>query len=244
MNWFEEWFDTSLYEKLYANRDEAEAKKLISLLERTLSSHHCKTILDLACGRGRHSINLGEKGYDVTGIDLSEQAVKTAKEKAGDRNLKNVHFKVRDMRNPLPQKFDAVVNLFTSFGYFLADEENASIFDSVAKMLKPGGIFVLDYLNAEKVKKEFVSEENGSFHEIDYHIERHIENEAIYKDINFKKGERRKSYSERVKLYGLQWFEKEMQKRNLIIDNVYGDYEGSDFDEDESQRLLITSHLK
>ena len=245
MDWFEKWFDSPLYEKLYANRDEAEAEQLVELLVHQLELDECSKILDLGCGRGRHSINLNKRGYHVKGIDLSEQAIETARAKARDTGLQNVSFEVRDMRNPLPEKFDAIVNLFTTFGYFQEDHENASVFDSVKRMLKPGGTFVLDYLNAVKVRKSYQSRDEGKFHGIDYQIERYIKEDAIFKDIAFRgapvNGTRQ--YSERVKLYQLDWFKKEMGKRNLEIEHVFGDYEGNAFDEETSPRLLIISHL-
>lgn len=244
-NWFEEWFNSPLYEKLYVNRDEDEAQQLVDLLEETLTLHTCSRILDLGCGRGRHSINLARKGYNVTGIDLSDQAIETAKERAEELGLENVSFKVGDMRNPLPQTFDAIVNLFTTFGYFLDDDENAAVFDSVIQMLKPGGIFVLDYLNAQKVRTSFEPTGNGTFQDIDYDISRYLKNGAIHKDIKFRKestGDQR-TYSERVKLYGLDWFEREMKKRNLHIEHVYGNYRGAAFDPGSSPRMLIVSYL-
>lgn len=246
MHWFEEWFDSPLYEKLYVNRDESEARQLVALLEDTLSLHKCSHILDLGCGRGRHSINLAQKGYQVTGIDLSQEAIKTAKEKAAGEGLDNVHFKVRDMRNPLPQTFDAIVNLFTTFGYFMKDRENAAVLDSVITMLKPDGIFVLDYLNAHKVRTSFEPAETGRFQDIDYSIQRYLKNGAIYKDIEFRRTSTgaRKTYSERVKLYDLEWFEEQMEKRSLHIDEVYGDYTGAAFDPEHSPRMLIVSHAR
>lgn len=246
MNWFEEWFDSPLYEKLYVNRDESEARQLVDFLERTLSLHTCSKILDLGCGRGRHSINLARKGYQVTGIDLSEQAIKTAREHADSEGLENLRFEVRDMRNPLHETFDAIVNLFTTFGYFLDDHENAQVFDSVVDMLGEEGIFVLDYLNPHKVRKTYKPTDSGQFQDIDYKIRRYLKNGAIYKDIEFRRESTgaQKTYSERVKLYDLSWFEKEMGKRNLVIENVYGDYQGSAFNAEESPRMLIISHLK
>lgn len=243
MDWFEEWFDSPLYEKLYADRDEEEAEKLIAFLEKMLLSERYHTILDLGCGRGRHSHNLAKRGYDVTGIDLSPAAIQTAQEKAEELGLNNTHFKVRDMRNPLPQQFDAIVNLFTTFGYFKNDDENASVLDSVTSMLKKEGLFVLDYLNAEKVRQTFVPEEEGEFQDIRYEIKRYIKNGAIHKDITFAsdKLDKPKVYWERVKLYGLDWFQQEMEKRNLKIIDVNGDYQGSDFDPENSPRLLIIS---
>lgn len=246
MDWFEEWFDSPLYEKLYANRDEAEAARLVELLEETLPLEECSKILDLGCGRGRHSINLCKKGYDVTGIDLSEEAIATAREKAEKEGLEHIRFQVRDMRDPLPQTFDAIVNLFTTFGYFESDQENASVLESVKKMLKPNGIFVLDYLNAEKVRDSYVPSEEGEFQDIQYEIKRYITDNAINKEIEFfgdKIGSSKK-YAERVKLYDCSWFKREMANHDLIIDKIYGDYEGHEFDPESSARLLIISHLK
>lgn len=246
MNWFEEWFDSPLYEKLYVNRDETEALQLVDLLEDTLTLHKCSHILDLGCGRGRHAINLARKGYRVTGIDLSEQAIQTARQKAQQQGLENIEFQVRDMRNPLPTTFDAIVNLFTTFGYFMDDQENIRVFDSVVQMLNPDGIFVLDYLNAQKVRSSFESGDSGTFHNIDYDIERYLKNGAIYKEIHFRKEATgaKKTYSERVKLYDLEWFQREMAQHGLYIDHVYGDYQGNAFDPETSPRMLIISHLK
>lgn len=245
MHWFEEWFDSPLYEKLYANRDEKEAQQLVEFLVDELELNKCSKILDLGCGRGRHSINLNRKGFKVKGIDLSPQAIKTAREKVKDMGLKNISFEVRDMRSPLDETFDAIVNLFTTFGYFESDTENACVFDSVVKMLKPGGIFVLDYLNAQKVKESYKPSDSGEFHDIKYDIQRYIKGDSIIKDIEFYgdrvNGERR--YSERVKLYQLGWFRDAMEKRGLVIDHIYGDYQGNAFDADSSNRLLLISHL-
>jgi SAM-dependent methyltransferase len=245
MDWFEKWFDSPLYEQLYSNRDEEEARQLITFLEQMLSQNDCSSILDLGCGRGRHSINLAQRGYQVKGIDLSAEAIKTAVSKANKLELQNVKFEVWDMRNPLPETFDAIVNLFTTFGYFKQDDENALVLDSVVKMLKNEGLFVLDYLNAEKVKQTFVPEEEGEFQGINYQIKRYIKNGAIHKDIVFAGGELDipRSYWERVKLYGLEWFENEMKKRDLEIIDVSGNYQGGEFKPDSSPRLLIISRL-
>lgn len=246
MTWFEEWFDSPLYEKLYANRDEEEALRLIEVLQETLSLHNCSYILDLGCGRGRHSLNLARKGYRVKGIDLSKEAIKKAKQKASEDNLQNASFEVRDMRKPLNETFDAIVNLFTTFGYFREDEENARVLDSVVKMLKEEGIFVLDYLNAPHVRSSLVPEEEGQFQGINYHIRRYIEDGAIHKEIVFsgEQLDKPRSYTERVKLYDLEWFEDQFEKRNLRIVKVHGNYEGKAYDPETSPRLMIFSRLK
>lgn len=244
MDWFEAWFDSPLYEKLYANRDQEEAHRLINFLDETIPLRSDLKILDFGCGRGRHAIELARKGYQVWGVDLSERAIKTAKQKADQENLDRVHFRVGDIRDPLPQKFDVVLNLFTTFGYFLDDDENARVLDSVEQMLNEGGTFVLDYLNPHHVEETLVPGDSGRFQDIDYSIKRYLKQGAVHKDITFRKEatDEEKTYSEHVKLYDLNWFQKEMDQRSLQIGHVYGDYNGNKYEEENSPRMLIVSH--
>ena len=126
-NLYKSWFDTPFYHILYKNRDYKEAeiftRKLMDFIRLPLKSK----ILDLACGKGRHSINLNKMGYDVTGVDLSVKNIKNAS-KYESENLK---FKIHDMRKPFGQKFDLVVNLFTSFGYFDDFKDNLKTLDII-----------------------------------------------------------------------------------------------------------------
>lgn len=241
VSWFEEWFDSPLYEKLYAYRDEKEAVKLANLVEAKIPREKFGTILDLGCGRGRHSHTFAERGYNVTGTDLSPKAIQKATNLAKQKEFSNVRFEVRDMRDPLPETFDAVLNLFTTFGYFLKDEENASVFDGVHSMLREKGRFLIDFLNAEKVEDGLVPEESGSYENLNYQIERFIEGGMVHKNIRFT-GDGLKQpveYQERVKLYGKEWFEKELQQRGFTIIETWGDYMGKPFSKETSPRLIL-----
>jgi cyclopropane fatty-acyl-phospholipid synthase-like methyltransferase len=241
MSWFEEWFDSPLYELLYAYRNEEEAKKLADLIERAIPVEAYQNIVDVGCGRGRHSITLAERGYNVTGFDLSPQAIDKANRKASERGLGNVKFLVQDMRQPLAGPFDAALNLFTTFGYFLDNKENERVIRSVNSMLKENGLFLIDYLNSKKVENELVPSENGSHKGIDYTIDRYIENECVYKKIRFsgKELKKQKEYTERVKLYGREWFEDVMDRSGLSVRGIWGGYSGEEFDESSSSRLII-----
>lgn len=243
MNWFEEWFDSPLYEKLYANRDEYEARQLAELIEKIIPRDEYPNILDLGCGRGRHSITLAEVGYKVTGVDLSQDAITKAKKKAKARNLSNVIFAIGDMRAPLPAQYDAIVNLFTTFGYFEKDDENRKVLQNVAGMLRREGVFIMDFMNAGIVKKNFIPEESGEFQNLKYEIRRFIKDDMIYKKIAFtgdQVGPGETEYTERVKLYDRNWFKTELKKARLNLKACYGNYNGEPF-LPESPRLIMVS---
>lgn len=241
MNWFEEWFDSPLYEKLYAYRNKNEADQLADLIEEEIPVSNFPKILDLGCGRGRHSITLAERGYNVLGMDLSKEVISKAAQIAAKKNLPNLRFQVGDMRRPLDKTFDAVVNLFTSFGYFRDDGENAQVIESVSKMLKRNGSFVLDYLNAYKVRKDLVHEEEELFREMTVHIDRKIKRNMVYKKIRFtgEKLEKPIQYQERVKLYERDWFDNVFGKNGFRLERCYGSYGGESFDKENSPRLLM-----
>lgn len=243
MSWFEDWFNSPLYEKLYAYRNVDEAKQLAALIEQEIPVSDYPEILDLGCGRGRHSITLAKLGYQVTGIDLSPEAIKKARYIAKTEGLTNVTFKVDDMRNSLNRTFDAVVNLFTTFGYFLDDEENINVLRNVHSMLKNEGVFFIDYLNAESVKNNIVPDDKGSYGNLTYTIERKIEEGMVYKTIHFsgKELEEPIEYQERVKLYSLPWFEKIFSELGLTLKTVYGDYKGENFTPQKSPRLIMVA---
>src|SRR5699024_9497740 len=250
-DWYETWFDSALYEVLYADRDEEEAARLINLMVDYLPDNDGVIVLDFGCVGDRHAINMYKnvnssyvKGFRVTGIDLSERAIAEAKKQAEEDQLEGIKFKVQDMRKPLPGKFDAVLNLFTTFGYFKEDSENKRVLDSVKQMLQPGGVFVLDYLNAVKVQNELVPAEEGTIRNINYEISRYTDKQAVHKEITFSGGaiEGQRNYSEYVKLYGLDWFRKQLTDRGFVIDKLYGNYSGDAFDPQSSDRLLMISY--
>jgi len=244
MSWFEEWFDSPLYEKLYSNRDEKDAASLADLIEEVIPVSAYRNVLDLGCGRGRHSITLAQRGYQVTGIDLSNKAIEKAKRIAGQKNLNNVKFFVRDMRDPLPKQFDAIVNLFTTFGYFLEDEENRRVLRNTGKMLNQGGILFLDYLNPHYVEKNLVPSESGMYENLTYNVTRQIKDGMVFKTIQFSDDslDEPVKYRERVKLYDLEWFRDVLTDSGYDIIETYGNYEGSPFLV-ESPRMIIVAKL-
>ncbi len=241
MSWYKEWFDSPWYERIYADRDDREARRLVKWLQEVLPPHQYPEVLDLGCGRGRHALNMAEAGYRVKGVDLSESAIRQARDNAGSRGLDDIEFVVGDMREKRPETYDLVVNLFTSFGYFEDDSENARVIGNVSEMLRPQGVLVIDYFNSEKVRNQYQPYETGQVDEISYEIFRYIEEGAIFKEIKFngRALNEKSSYQERVKLYNLEWFEETLNDYQLTLENVYGDYDGSSYVPGESPRMII-----
>ena len=239
--WYEEWFDTKLYEKLYAGRDDKEADRLADLIREKAPPEGYPTVLDLGCGRGRHSLALAARGYTVTGIDLSARALEVAREKASGQGAGEIRFIRRDMREPLDHTFDLILNLFTSFGYFLEEQENDKVFVAVHAMLRENGLFFIDYLNEKRVRETLIPEEEGRLDGLDYSVRRFIDNDRVHKEIHFQeRGSReRRVYFERVNLYPLEWFIQKLGAHDLELLQVWGDYDGSDFDAERSPRMML-----
>ncbi|MEG0762049.1 MAG: class I SAM-dependent methyltransferase, partial [Chryseobacterium sp.] len=172
MEWFESWFDTPYYHILYSNRDYTEAENFITQLTAELQLPKNSEIIDLACGKGRHSVFLNKLGYKVLGLDLSKKSIEHNQQFENE----NLQFKVHDMRDMVAHsKVDAVFNLFTSFGYFDSQDDDRKVFKSVSDVLKSDGFFVLDYLNENYVRKTIVSDAEIQRGGIDFTISKKIE---------------------------------------------------------------------
>src|SRR6478672_4804570 len=136
-HWFESWFGSPYYRILYQHRDELEAEAFVDHLMDYLQPLPGSRMVDIACGEGRFSIELAERGYDVTGIDLSHQSIEHAKAHEND----NLHFYVHDMRMPFYiNYFDYAFNFFTSFGYFAHARDHQLAAKSFAAGLKKNGL--------------------------------------------------------------------------------------------------------
>ena len=167
-NLYKSWFDTPFYHILYKNRDYKEAEMFTRKLMRFIKLPLKSKILDLACGKGRHSINLNKMGYDVTGVDNSIESIK----KANEYNSQTLKFKVHDIRKPLGQKFDLIVNLFTSFAYFDDFNDNLKTLESIKSSLNEEGLVVIDFLNIKYVKNNLITENIEEIDGIKFYIKR------------------------------------------------------------------------
>lgn len=250
MSWFKEWFNTPYYHILYKDRDFVEAENFIRNLTQDLQLSKDSKIIDLACGKGRHSVFLQQLGYEVLGVDLSEESIEHNKqfETSADETPK-LTFKVHDMRNELypnvsSEKVNAVFNLFTSFGYFDDDEDDRKVFSSVKNVLQNDGIFVLDFLNEKFVKNTLVDETTVTKDGIDFLIKKRIEEKHVIKDIFFEDKGESFHYFEKVKLHTLEEIKNIAESFGFEAVKIWGNYQLEDFERETSPRCIFQFRVK
>jgi 2-polyprenyl-3-methyl-5-hydroxy-6-metoxy-1,4-benzoquinol methylase len=239
--WFAEWFDTSYYHILYKNRDFKEAERFISNLLKYLDLPKDSNCLDLACGKGRHSVFLNEKGFKVTGVDLSPESIQAAKVFENER----LNFDVHDMREVYKSNaYDVIFNLFTSFGYFESDQENERVLNAIHSMLKPDGVVVIDFMNAHKAIKNLVSNETKKVDDIVFNINRSFDGAHIIKNIQFTDDGNDFNFQERVQGINKDKFIQLFKQTGFEIIDIYGNFSLDAFDLENSDRLIFICKKK
>ncbi len=232
--WFGSWFDSPYYHKLYNNRDFNEAEKFISKLIEYLEPHNSATFLDLACGRGRHSVHLNKLGLFVSGADYSANSIKEAKAFEND----DLKFYEHDMRTPFTNKYNYILNLFTSFGYFNTEKEHIDTLKHIYNGLHQNGIFVLDYLNSVFVVDNLVKKETIQRDHLNFHITRKVEDNKIKKTISFK-DQKEYIFEESVMAFNYSSLIRLNADIGFKLMDCFGDYNLSSYKESTSQRLIL-----
>ncbi len=236
-DWFKTWFDTVYYHSLYKHRNEVEAKEFILRLLEELDVPQGAEVMDLACGKGRHSVTLFEAGLQVTGLDLSENSINHLQDKVRP----GLQFHQWDMREPYRyEAFDYIFNLFTSFGYFDDVQDNLKVLHAVEFGLRSGGIFVLDYLNAyplidEKSIHEELIERDGYL----FRTSKRIVGKQVVKTIDIEDEGDKHHFEEKVQLFTLAEMESMINKAGMDLVQVYGSYQLDEYMDNESDRLIL-----
>ncbi|MBG6132705.1 SAM-dependent methyltransferase [Aquimarina sp. EL_43] len=233
--WYASWFDTPYYHILYKDRDHTEAKDFMDNITKYLSLEAGEKILDLACGKGRHSIYLNTLGYDVTGVDLSKNSI----EYASQFENETLKFRVHDMCQPYSEKFSAVFNLFTSFGYFDKEEDNLNTIRAIKSNLNEKGFGVIDFMNVDYIIQNLVAQETKEVNNILFNIKRYYQDGYIFKEIGFRDNNEDFLFTERVKSITLSDFKNYFINANVNLLDIFGNYQLQKFDKTTSPRLIL-----
>ncbi len=233
MAWYREWFGQD-YLDLYAYRDEAEAEADVDFVVARLGEPRPRAVLDLACGTGRHTEALRRRGYRALGVDLSLTLL--ARRPALPR--------VRGDMRGLPfadASFEWVLNFFTSFGYFESERENFRVLEEMIRILTPGGRFVIDLFNRERVVAELeprsTVERNGRRTDVERWYD--AATRRINKRITVKRADRPpRTFLESVRAYSPEEVTAGLGWAGLEVTDLCGNFHGDPYDRD-SERLII-----
>jgi SAM-dependent methyltransferase len=238
--WYKDWFNSPFYHKLYFNRDEQEAEQFIQNLLHHLKPSPGSRMLDVACGKGRHSRFLASKGYTVTGIDISFDSIREAQK----WETENLSFFQHDMRLPSwINYYDYAFNFFTSFGYFPTRREHDDAVRTIANSLKKGGILLFDYLNVHYAEERLVHNEVKNISGTEYEIHRWQDEDHFFKKIIIRDAafSTPAEYTEKVAKFSLGDFTDMLSFQNMQVVEVFGDYGLNAYDVRKTPRMIIVA---
>lgn len=241
--WYKDFFDKYYLRSYKDIIDERRTLKEVNFIEKALDLPKKSHILDLCCGHGRHSIELAKRGYLITAQDLNEKFLRLASKEAKKEDVR-IRFVCKDMRNiPFFKEFDAVFNIFTSFGYLESDQDDFKTIQQVAKSLKTGGKFLLDIRNPDWILANFQSKNWRVVDDLIVLEERSLNlfpKKVITKVIYIEKEKTKQATEHSARLYDFLEIRSMLKKNGLAVQKVYG---GLDFERynRKSQRMIIIS---
>jgi len=238
--WFRQHFNED-YKTIYCGRDQAQAEKEVARLERELSIVKSDSVLDLCCGYGRHLCAFARRGIPAVGVDLSLALLKTVEPRSSRRLI------CADMR-ALPfaggeRGFSVVVNFFTSFGYFLEDTDNLLAAREMARVLRPGGRFSIDLMNAAPAIRtlESRSEREAGAHRLIEERSYDAARRRIEKRITLveKASGATKRYFESVRIFTPAEIADLLCAAGLEVRRMLGDFDGNPYGADSPRMIAL-----
>ncbi|MDQ3291231.1 MAG: class I SAM-dependent methyltransferase [Bacteroidota bacterium] len=234
--WFSTWLDSPYYDLLYKNLDVQKAQTFINNLIGHLQTKLTYMLLEMGCGKGRHSHFLNQKGFNVTGLDISEQNIAFAKQFENER----LRFYQHDMRDIFRTAYyDLILNLFTNFGYFNSETENVVALRSTVAAIKPGGKLVIDFMNTNHTIKHLVHTEEKEIEGVHFKISRKVEKGYIVKNIAITDGEQSNTFYEKVRALTYDHFMEYFRMTSLRMVNVFGSYDLEPYHPETSERMIF-----
>jgi SAM-dependent methyltransferase len=233
MEWFEEWFGEE-YLRLYPHRDDADAERAVGLICRSVGLEPGWRVLDVACGAGRHARAFVAAGARCFGLDLSATLLRLARQ-VTDAPLIRADMRWLPIR---PASIDLTVNLFTSFGYFERDAEHTAALQEMVSTVRPGGWFVIDFLNPAAVRRQLVPEETLELPGQTVQVSRSVSPDGRYvcKSIRAPKG---RHFMERVRLFEPDQMSAMLKRAGVKVRLAFGDYDASPLTPDAARTILV-----
>jgi len=238
--WYKGMYGEHYYRASFAHMTDDRTNTETAFIEKALDLPQGSKILDLCCGPGRHTMALADKGYTMSGLDLSKQYLKRAAREARKRNL-SIDFRHGDMRKiPFRGKFDAVINIFTSFGYFQDEEDNFKVIEGISRRLKPGGKFLVDVINRDYLIRN-ITDSHWFEREDVICLQEHFfdaETSRIEDRWVFMEKGSRKEFDVSIRVYALHEMIDMFERAGLKYESAWGGFDGQEFCF-KSKRLIV-----
>ncbi len=233
--WFKTWFGPS-YKSIYSHRDQVQARTQVEFILDAVPLPESAAILDIGCGAGRHLQVFRDKGYGhAAGFDLSHTLLQDARKSGlavARADMRSIPFR--------ENHFDLVTCFFTSFGYFATEEQDLSVLNGFAGLLRPDGRLFLDLINREFLMRKFVPYDEKVQGEMTVTQKRRLEGSVVIKDIEILRGgELMEAHQERVRLYSLEEFRRMAAACRLQLQSLFGSEKGDPYHPQESQRMAL-----
>jgi SAM-dependent methyltransferase len=241
MYWWQKFFDEN-YMRVYQELEVKSFRDVESIVKMMDLKPKAK-ILDLCCGYGRHSIELAQRGFKVTGYDLSDFFLKKAKSDSAASGLK-IEYVRGDMRKlPFESQFDAAINVFTSFGYFPSEKDDLKVLKGVHRALKEKGLFLIDLKNREHLIRNFQRRtwrpDKRFIMLEDNFIDLFTSRWESTRTLVFGNG-KRAEHSFSLRLYSFAEVLDLLKRAGFMLESVYGDFEFSEYSLDSPRMILIS----
>jgi SAM-dependent methyltransferase len=246
--WYVDFFGDD-YLNIYSHIFTAErAAQEVSFAQKILDLAPGARVLDLCSGQGRHSIPLAQQGYRVTALDLSPAYLRLA-ERAAKTHRVTVDTIAADMRKiPFARCFDAVINMYSSFGYLESESDDLQVLESVVTALRPGGRFFIDMLNREWAVANYIQNDWHTGPDGTLYIERReLDLASSRMHVQFTivdpRGGRRNSIGHNNRLYTLTEISRMLSLMGLQEIGVYGGFNGEAYAID-TRRMIISAERR
>lgn len=256
-NWWKTIFDKKYLDTYLADLTSKRTSQEVDFIVNKIPLSQKDKILDLACGHGRHSIELAKRGFDVVGLDYSTPFIEKAKKDSAKAKA-NVKFIQGDMRSlPFNQEFGVVLMLFTAFGYF-NDKQNKQVLNQINKVLKQNGRFLLDVISGEAVKSRFSKEGQKEKSSQILKMKKMVEmggvmvdetewydpeQQLIHNHREWQNKDQKSKYDYFLRVYTVGQYKQMLEHAGFEFKSIWGDFLGNP-PSDDNHRTIILAQKK
>lgn len=242
--WWRRLFDTTLYFELYEAQDTELALTQVSQLVTLLALRPHTRILDVGCGYGRHSVELARRGFDVTGVDISDVQLTRARERAAATGVAVDFHRLDGRALEFEAEFDAAVSMFLSFGFFETDAEHLAMLQGVSRSLKPGGRFLMDFWNREYEIQRFDRwqvDRTGEIFELEEWDFDYLQGRLNWTNHAFFPDGRHESWYHSIRAYTVVEMKTLFEQAGLHLDAVYGSLAGTPYSIESQASIFVAT---